>query len=35
MRDGTTATLAFLALAAYLLPVGAAALWRFTRTDIG
>lgn len=35
MRDGTTATLAFLALAAYLLPVAAAALWRFTRTDIG
>ncbi|MFG2732755.1 hypothetical protein [Streptomyces canus] len=35
MRDGTTATLAFLALATYLLPVAAAALWRAIRTDVG
>lgn len=35
MRQGTTATHGFLALAVYLLPVAAAALWRFTRTDIG
>ncbi|MGW0395931.1 hypothetical protein ACWDYJ_34745 [Streptomyces sp. NPDC003042] len=35
MREGTPAAHAFLALAAYLLPVTAAALWRFTRTDIG
>ncbi|MFI5621140.1 hypothetical protein [Streptomyces sp. NPDC051567] len=35
MREGTPASHAFLALALYLLPVSAAALWRFTRTDIG
>ncbi|WP_405447046.1 hypothetical protein [Streptomyces erythrochromogenes] len=35
MREGTPATHAFLALGLYLLPVAAAALWRFTRTDIG
>ncbi|MFI7360150.1 hypothetical protein ACIBTP_40305 [Streptomyces avidinii] len=35
MREGTPATHAILALGCYLLPVAAAALWRFTRTDIG
>ncbi|WP_374774584.1 hypothetical protein OG756_17970 [Streptomyces sp. NBC_01310] len=35
MREGTTATHGFVSLAVHLLPVAAAALWRFTRTDIG
>ncbi|MDQ0986624.1 hypothetical protein [Streptomyces sp. V2I9] len=35
MREGTTATAAFLALAVHLLPVVAAAWWRFTRRDVG
>ncbi|RLV70175.1 hypothetical protein STAN_5703 [Streptomyces sp. CBMAI 2042] len=35
MREGTTATTAFLALSVHLLPVAAAAWWRFARRDIG
>ncbi|MFI1185423.1 hypothetical protein [Streptomyces californicus] len=35
MREGTTATAAFLALAVHLLPVVAAAWWRFVRRDVG
>ncbi|MGW7225975.1 hypothetical protein [Streptomyces cyaneofuscatus] len=34
MREGTTATTAFLALSVHLLPV-AAAWWRFARRDVG
>ncbi|WP_330239994.1 hypothetical protein [Streptomyces sp. NBC_00525] len=35
MREGTTATTAFLALAVHLIPVVAAAWWRFARRDVG
>ncbi|MEI5036224.1 hypothetical protein RB201_36945 [Streptomyces sp. S1A(2023)] len=35
MREGTTATTAFLALSVHLLPVVAAAWWRFARRDVG
>ncbi|THA29464.1 hypothetical protein E6R18_23815 [Streptomyces sp. A1277] len=35
MREGTTAITAFLALAVHLVPLVAAAWWRFTRRDVG
>ncbi|MFE0424030.1 hypothetical protein [Streptomyces sp. NPDC058953] len=35
MRQGTTGVQAFTALALYLLPLAAAAYWRFARRDIG
>ncbi|WP_432088600.1 hypothetical protein [Streptomyces sp. bgisy095] len=35
MHEGTTGARAFTALAVYLLPVAAAAYWRFTRRDLG
>ncbi|MGC0330541.1 hypothetical protein RKD23_003531 [Streptomyces sp. SAI-170] len=35
MQQGTTGTQAFTALAVHLLPLAAAAYWRFTRRDLG
>ncbi len=34
MREGTTTVQAFAGITVYLLPVVAAAVWRFTRRDI-